>query len=39
VNAKGVTGREELAEALKKAYSSKKPELIEVPVTPGMALF
>jgi benzoylformate decarboxylase len=39
VNAKAVTGREELAEALKKAYSSKKPELVEVPVTPGMALF
>jgi len=34
-----VSGREELAEALKKAISSEAPELVEVPVTPGMALF
>jgi hypothetical protein len=31
--------REELREALRAAIGSKKPELIEVPVTPGMALF
>jgi benzoylformate decarboxylase len=39
VSSKRVSGREELREALKKAIGSKKPELIEVPVTPGMALF
>ena len=39
VAASRVSGRDELAEALQKAISSHAPELIEVPVTPGMALF
>src|SRR5829696_2611159 len=39
VAAKSVSGREELAEALKAAIGSSKPELVEIPVTPGMALF
>jgi len=39
VSSKRVGGREELREALKSAIPSKQPELIEVPVTPGMALF
>jgi len=39
VSATNVSGREELAEALKKGFASEDPELIEVPVTPGMALF
>ena len=39
VDASRVSGREALGEALKKAISSEGPELIEVPVTPGMALF
>jgi benzoylformate decarboxylase len=34
-----VSGRDELRETLKSAISSSKPELVEVPVTPGMALF
>jgi len=34
-----VSGREELHETLKRAIGSSKPELVEVPVTPGMALF
>jgi benzoylformate decarboxylase len=39
VSSKRVSGREELRESLKSAISSNKPELVEVPVTPGMALF
>ena len=39
VSSTRVGEREELREALKSAIGSKKPELIEVPVTPGMALF
>jgi benzoylformate decarboxylase len=39
VSSKSVAGREELHEALKSAIGSAKPELVEVPVTPGMALF
>jgi benzoylformate decarboxylase len=39
VSSKRVSGRDELREALKSAIGSKKPELVEVPVTPGMALF
>jgi benzoylformate decarboxylase len=34
-----VRGREDLEEALAKAIDSEKPGLVEVPVTPGMALF
>jgi benzoylformate decarboxylase len=39
VPSKRVSGREELQEALMRAVSSAKPELVELPVTPGMALF
>jgi benzoylformate decarboxylase len=39
VSSTRVGEREELREALKSAISSKEPKLIEVPVTPGMALF
>jgi benzoylformate decarboxylase len=39
VSSQVVSGREELQEALKTAIASDKPELVEVPVTPGMALF
>jgi benzoylformate decarboxylase len=39
VSSRSVSGREELQEALKAAIGSQKPELVEVPVTPGMALF
>jgi benzoylformate decarboxylase len=39
VSSKRVGGREELGEALKSAIGSKQPDLIEVPVTPGMAFF
>ena len=39
VSSTRVGEREELREALKSALGSRKPELIEVPVTPGMALF
>jgi benzoylformate decarboxylase len=39
VSSKRVSGREELREALGKAIGSSKPELVEVRVTPGMALF
>jgi benzoylformate decarboxylase len=39
VASKTVSGREELHEALKEAVSAEKPRLVEVPVTPGMALF
>jgi benzoylformate decarboxylase len=34
-----VKGRDELHAALEAAIASSKPELVEVPVTPGMALF
>ena len=39
VSSKTVSGRDELHAALKGAIGSGKPELVEVPVTPGMALF
>ena len=39
VSSKTVSGREELHSALEGAIGSGKPELVEVPVTPGMALF
>jgi benzoylformate decarboxylase len=39
VGSKQVSGRDELHDALKTAIASPKPELVEVPVTPGMALF
>jgi benzoylformate decarboxylase len=35
----GVSGRDELHDALEGAIGSGKPQLIEVPVTPGMSLF
>jgi benzoylformate decarboxylase len=39
VSSRAVSGREELHEALEGAIASSRPELVEVPVTPGMALF
>jgi thiamine pyrophosphate-dependent acetolactate synthase large subunit-like protein len=39
VSAKAVSGRDEVHSALEAAIASDKPELVEVPVTPGMALF
>ncbi|HEX6586480.1 MAG TPA: benzoylformate decarboxylase [Solirubrobacterales bacterium] len=39
VSAKAISGRADLHAALESAISSPKPELVEVPVTPGMALF
>src|SRR2546423_1725971 len=39
VSSQRVTGREELHDALQGAVASEKPELVEVPVAPGMALF
>jgi benzoylformate decarboxylase len=39
VSSTSVTSRDQLAEALKTAIGSPKAELVEVPVTPGMALF
>jgi benzoylformate decarboxylase len=39
VSSKRVSKREELEEVLKATIGSAKPELVEVPVTPGMALF
>jgi benzoylformate decarboxylase len=39
VSASKVSGREELAESRKSAIASDAPQLVEVPVTPGMALF
>jgi benzoylformate decarboxylase len=39
VSSKQVTGRDELHAALESAIGSSKPELVEVPVAPGMALF
>ena len=34
-----VSGRDELREALDAGFSSSAPQLVEVPVAPGMALF
>jgi thiamine pyrophosphate-dependent acetolactate synthase large subunit-like protein len=39
VPSKAVSGRDELHAALEAAITSSKPELVEVPVTLGMALF
>jgi benzoylformate decarboxylase len=39
VPSKAVSGRDELHAALEGAIGSGKPQLVEVPVTPGMALF
>jgi benzoylformate decarboxylase len=39
VASKQVSGRDELHAALEGAIGSDKPELVEVPVAPGMALF
>ena len=39
VTAKRVKERDEVRDALAKAFASSKPELVEVPVSPGMALF
>jgi benzoylformate decarboxylase len=39
VDSKGVSGRDELHDALEGAIGSGKPQLVEVPVTPGMSLF
>ncbi len=39
VEAASVSGREELHAALEKAIASESPQVVEVPVTPGMALF
>jgi benzoylformate decarboxylase len=39
VASKSVSGRDDLHGALEEAIASAKPELVEVPVTPGMALF
>ena len=39
VSSKRVSGRDELHGALEAAIGSSKPELVEVPVTPGMSLF
>jgi benzoylformate decarboxylase len=39
VDAQRVSGAEALREALAGAHASDRPALVEVPVTPGMALF
>jgi benzoylformate decarboxylase len=39
VDSKQVSGRDELHAALEAAIGSSKPQLVEVPVAPGMALF
>jgi benzoylformate decarboxylase len=39
VKAHRVSERDEVADALSKALASSKPELVEVPVAPGMSLF
>ena len=39
VASKSVSGRDELHSSLESAIGSGKPELVEVPVAPGMALF
>jgi benzoylformate decarboxylase len=39
VNATRVKDRDGVRDALQKAFASSQPELVEVPVTPGMSLF
>jgi benzoylformate decarboxylase len=39
VNARKASGRDEVRDSLEKALASSQPELIEVPVEPGMSLF
>lgn len=39
VNAQRASGRDEVAGALSAALASSQPELVEVPVAPGMSLF
>jgi benzoylformate decarboxylase len=39
VSTKRVNGRDEVRDALAKALASSRPELVEVPVQPGMSLF
>jgi benzoylformate decarboxylase len=39
VKAHRVSERDEVRDALAKAFASSQPELVEVPVSPGMALF
>jgi benzoylformate decarboxylase len=39
VSATKASGRDEVRDALAKALSSSRPELVEVPVEPGMSLF
>jgi benzoylformate decarboxylase len=39
VSSRRVSGRDELHSALESSIGSSKPELVEVPVAPGMALF
>ena len=39
VESRRVSGRDELREALDAGFSSSAPQLVEVPVAPGMALF
>jgi benzoylformate decarboxylase len=39
VNSRKASGRDEVRDALSTALSSSQPELVEVPVAPGMSLF
>jgi benzoylformate decarboxylase len=39
VDSQRVSGRDEVRDALARALASSKPELVEVPVAPGMSLF
>ena len=39
VNSRKASGRDEVRDALAAALSSSRPELVEVPVAPGMSLF
>ncbi|MDP9136279.1 MAG: thiamine pyrophosphate-dependent enzyme, partial [Actinomycetota bacterium] len=39
VSSRPASSRDELRDALEAAFASEAPELVEVPVTPGMALF
>ncbi len=39
VNARKASGRDEVRDALATALASSRPELVEVPVAPGMSLF
>jgi thiamine pyrophosphate-dependent acetolactate synthase large subunit-like protein len=39
VSAQRVKDRDEVRGALEKAFASSRPELVEVPVAPGMSLF